>query len=418
MPVGARSEAQVHVLGEQVDARVERAERRSVSVWPPARPRPPSRRCAACGPVGLGAVPERARQQRRVTSAGRKAPSVPGSGWALRWTLPSWLSSRGACSAGVLRSRASRERLAVEPIDVRVQQHRHRLGDALEARGCWPRRSRGCRGGRSPRRRASRASSAPPSSGPTSTTTSCAGASVRQEPRELVARAVQHDDDGEAGHGERVAVQAGAAESRTSKCSSARRRAAARRVGVGQDRAERGDRRLGVAGRVEAPAPSGTISSGPPRRGRDDRPARGQRLDQHHAVGLGVGAVQQDVGVGERGAARRRPGRRSSPGPPSRPRSRRSRASSAPSSPGSVAPAIVTRSSGIRVGDLERQLRPLPADERAEHERVRRALGGSGAGRSASRSTPGCSTVASRAELAGDRVRGGRDAVRVARSRP
>ena len=78
-PVAAGSQAEVHVLGEQVDALVERAER--AAAWRrrgEAGADGPARPCAAClRPVGLGALAQRRRQdgQRR---RGMNAPSVPG----------------------------------------------------------------------------------------------------------------------------------------------------------------------------------------------------------------------------------------------------------------------------------------------------------------------------------------------------
>ena len=61
------------------------------------------------GAPGVGAVAQRPRQRARMQQRGQQRAAVPGSGWALRWTEPSGLSSRGTCSASSRRAwRASR----------------------------------------------------------------------------------------------------------------------------------------------------------------------------------------------------------------------------------------------------------------------------------------------------------------------
>ncbi len=115
--------------------------------------------------------------------------------------------------------------------------------------------------------------------------------------RQLGAGAVQDDDRGEA-HGRCASRRA--TESRTSKACSARRRAAAGASGSSSACLQRLRGLLGVTGRIQA---AGAVLDDLARAGavgRDDRPAGRQRLHEHQAVRLGVGAVQQDVVLGER----------------------------------------------------------------------------------------------------------------------
>ena len=231
---------------------------RSVSVWAASA-------AAIAQPTvrGLSARCGSARGGRdRRDRAGRKAPSVPGSGWALRCTLPSWLSSRGACRPGACARRASS---SGEPT---------MSGFSRTVTGCVTRsRARllaAPKPGLSRRTMTSapcsRASCAPPSSGPASTTTSCVGV------RAWAAAARDARASGAARRRRRSRVTGAALSSAarrsalTSKCclgAAARvRRARRGRPGpCGAPRPPPGRRRAG-----RGPA-SGTISRAPPAAG-------------------------------------------------------------------------------------------------------------------------------------------------------
>ena len=135
-----------------------------------------------------------------------------------------------------------------------------------------------------------------------------------------------------------------------------RRPVRGRRPGAAGSARTARDRRGGggrVAGRVEPPARGRDDLERTRRGGRDDRAARGERLDEREPERLALGAVQQAVGVGERRRAGRRPrrgtarGRRGRAAPRARAARRRSPAGrrAAARRPGrAAAPARAPRS--------------------------------------------------------------------------
>ena len=300
------------------------------------------------------------------STAGRKAPSVPGSGWALRWTLPSSLSSLGACRPGACARRASS---CGRADGVRVHQDRHRLRDVLEREVVGRAEPGVVAADDDVLRRAAAPARAPPSSGPTSTTTSWAGAIVGSSRASSALRAVQHDDDGVA------RSRGGLGRSRRRAGGSSRGRRSAPPRGGARLAGASGSASAASIVLAAAPASPGRIEAlgedllRAARGGRDDRPARRERLDQHHAVGLVVARSAAGRGAPARAAGT-----------------------------SSIGPAIVTFGPGVLAqpsferavvagqrrsgdrdlearacgGDLERELGPLPLDQRAEHERPRR----------------------------------------------
>ena len=319
------------------------------------------------------------------------APSVPGSGCALRWRLPSRLTSRGACSppgrarwtslpsalstgsvsglsstvtSSVTCSSArlqaapkpglSRRSITVAPCVAR-ERRAAVVGPVVDDHELRAARQR-----RQQRRAARRASGAGRSRSRSSRATTAARVPGRHAGRCEHRCADAHAPTVMSLGGRRpawatIAVSIAASrrrtESRTSNAASARRRAAFGASGSASTARSASHGRVGVAGRVEA---AGAVLDDLERAGgggRDDRAAGRQRLDQREAVGLGVGAVQQHVGAAERGAHVGRRGPRTS-------RSVRRRRRIVLAGQRSAGERDVHVRHPAR--DLERQVRPLP----------------------------------------------------------
>ena len=316
----------------------------------------PARPCAACVRGRAPRAHGRARQP--GSAAGRKAPSVPGSGCALRCTLPSALSRRGAWRPGRLARRASSRQDARLIDRVRVQEHRDRLGDVLErevVRGAEARVVAALEDVRAVLARELRAA--------------VVRADVdhdelrrverRQQPRELRPAAVQDDDRGPA-HREDGA-QAGHAVADVDGSQP-------RLIGVRERR--RGSCATAASaspGRVEAAVEDLQRATGG---GRDHRPAGREGFDQHEAPGLAVGAVEQHVVLLQGRVHVDAAGERDVVG--------------CVELGHRVAGERLTGEREVHVGhparDLDGEIRSLPRHERAGDQRLGRAVGERGGG--------------------------------------
>ena len=207
---GAGAQAQLHVLGEQVHGRVERAEppqRRRVAR--PGRRRSPSRPCARRSARYGSARSRSARgSSGGWTSAGEQRAERAGQ--RVRGALDAAVGVRAAAARAARAgcARASAASAASEPSTSSQSGLRRTVtswrarGDAGVAGGA---EARGCPGSSITSAPRARASAAPPSREPLSTTTSCGGSAQvaleRVEQRAQLGLGVVQDDDDRERHG-------------------------------------------------------------------------------------------------------------------------------------------------------------------------------------------------------------------------
>ena len=154
-PGRARTQAQLHVLGEQVRGRVERAEPAQRGGLPgQARGDRPADGPRALRAPRLGALAHGARQQRRMQRRRGERADRP---WQrVRRALHRAVALEQPRDVQRARVRGGERRQlrerAVEQLAVGIEQHGDRVARALQRRCCWRRRSRGCRAARARRR--------------------------------------------------------------------------------------------------------------------------------------------------------------------------------------------------------------------------------------------------------------------------